>query len=435
MNSTTRMSSAHENRPLVIAALTAMLIGAAAQEARAGHFGSADDRVKQVFCDMTAIKGGDTNTESRYSASGMCTELESPQKIDSARDNVSEFPRINESKEIWRAQWTAQGTYNPVTKETWERITMPAPTIDQKTPVGRPYGNYETRMICATDPWLTGISAACTGKTVNATGNLGSAEAALRKLNRPASTPNKAPQLQALQAAHDRYVKTHSFASTTETTGKGRAMAQLFAPTIIEPKAGSTHAPQTPLRIRVAAANNAKDTAYELEIQVQANFDWRVLTSIPTNAAVAQSTLGYQGWGGHVAGTGAQMMAIVGSYRVRARATSPSRSEPGDWVEFKIDGPPGISIQDAARSTGEKVGSAPPALRALKSGAMAGTTEASHAATPYGSAVAPKAATAALLKTQQSPLNTVKNKTDAVLLNPQPLPPSALPTQAPSAFR
>ena len=433
MNCTSQTRAARAVTFHLLATLCVPLAGVIAQPAFAlGSFGAAGPLDKQVFCSIAAIKGSFSGTESRYNASGDCAELQAPPTT--SGKVTSEFVGAQGSTEIFHAVWTAQGSYNPVTKETWEKVTMPAPTIDQKTPVGRPYGNYETRMICATDPWLTGTGVNCTGKTVSATGNLGDTEPLLRQINRPVTTPNKAPQLQALVAAHDRYVNTHSVTSTT-ATGKGHALAQLFVPTIIEPKAGSTHPPQTPLRIRVAAAQNTKDTAYELEIQVQANFDWRVMSSIPTSAAAAQSASGYQGWGGHVVGTGPQMMAIAGAYRVRARATAPTRSEPSDWVEFKIDGQPGVSIQDAARSTGEKVGSAPPAFRALNAGTTAGTTELLHAATPYGAAVAPKAANPNLLKLQTSPLNTAKSKVDAVLLNPQPLPPSALPTRAPSTLR
>lgn len=400
-------------------------------------FGSADSRVRQVYCDMSAVSGRYSATEAQYSASGACVGLESPQKTTDASTGTSEFPRVNESKETFRAAWTAKGSYNPLTKEVIEKVTMPAPNIDEKTPAGRPYGNYESRMICATDPWLTGIGVNCTGKTVRATGNLGEAEAALRRLNRPVTTPNKAPQLQALNASHDRYVKAHDFTSKSATTGKSSVIAQMFAPSVVEPRPGSTHAPQTAMRVRVAPAKEAKDTAYELEIQVKANFDWRVLTTIPVNAQLAQSAPGYKGWGAHLAGTGPQMTAIAGEYRIRARATAPRRSEPGDWVEFRIAGKPGVTTQELARAKVDRVGGAP---AALKPGLAAATTGTSRSTTPHGGALPAGTVPAArplspLLVPADSSLSAAKNKANAVSLNPQPLPPAAAPVQVPSALR
>ena len=400
----------------------ALAIVLAPESVRAGSFSAADSLQKQVFCNIARVNGQFSSTESKYTANGNCVGLESPQKGDSEKTNTSEFPRVNESKELFNAAWTAQGSYNPVTKEAWEKVTMPAPTIDQKTPVGRPYGNYETRMICATDPWLTGIGVQCTGKTVKATGNLGDTEAALRALNRPVTTPNKAPLLQALNTAHDRYVSTHAFNSTTAATSKSSAVGMLFAPTVVEPKPNSTHRPQTAMSIRVAPAETAKDTAYELEIQVQANFDWRVLTNIPVSAAVAQSALGYKGWGAHADGTGAQMTAIAGVYRVRAKATAPSRSAPSDWVEFKIDGKPGVSVEDLAKGKIDARSGAKTSAAAAALATEAPRLQTHGASVPAGSTpVARPAATAGTLT--RSPVETLKSKTDAVLLNPQPLPP------------
>lgn len=457
MNHTTRTRATRPTTPLVLAMLSAALLGALATPARAiSPFGSAAIQVKQVFCDMGAIKGDFSAAQTRYSSSGQCVELESPQKPNDRSRNISEFPRVNESVEIFRASWTAQGSYDPVTKETWERLTMPAPNVDQKTPAGRPYGNYETRMICATDPWLTGIGVNCTGKTVNATGNLGDAEALLRQLNRPATTPNKEAQRLALVDARNRYVSMHS---STTASGKGAKVAFLFAPTIIEPRDGSTHPPQTPLRIRVAAATNAKDSAYELEIQVKANFDWRAMTTVPAAAAEVKSVQGYRGWGAHAPGTGPQMMAIAGAYRVRARATAPSRSEPSDWVEFKIDGKPGVTIPDLARSTTvDKVSAAPESAGIAGAGAALRNNPSRGSARPASPTAAglaspvellknktdavllnpqplpPKSAAAISLNAPASPLAPAKTRADPVLLNPQPLPPSAFPAQAPSAL-
>ena len=435
--------------PIAIAALAALMLSVMAPHVHAsGSFGTAGTRETPVFCDMPAIKGAFSSTVSRYEASGVCVQVEAYSQSDT-KSGRSEFADVNRSKELFRAAWTAQGSYDPQTKETWEKVTMPAPQIDQRTPVGRPYGTYETRMICATDPWLTGISVQCTGKAVSAKGNLGDMEAALRPLNRPVTTPNKQALLQALNANHDRYVRTHTFTSTTES--KGNAHAMIFAPSIVEPKPGSTHRPQTAMSIRVAAAMNARDTNYILEIQQtstpqnlgQANVEWHDLTNIPVTAAVAQSGPGYRGWGAHVDGTGPQMTASLGTYRVRAMATAPSKSAPSDWVDFKIAGTPGITMQDAARSSVDKVGGANAALKAAGSARAleAPRLQAHGAALPAGLSAAARPASP--LAVGPSPLakatQMATNKASAVSLNPQPLPPggapAVLPSQAPSTLR
>lgn len=464
MNSTTPTRTLRESASLAVAALAAVLLAALAPSARAmPPFGAADSLVKQIFCDLNSVNGTFTSTEATYRASGQCVELESPQRGEQLKGGgkSSEFPDVNRSKELFRAAWTAQGRYDPVTKETWEKVTMPAPAIDQQTPPGRPYGTYETRMICATDPWLTGLGVKCTGKTAQAAGNVGDMAAMLGALNQPLTTPNKQALLQALNASHDRYERTHSFASATASSSKRMAIAQAFAPTIVEPKPGSAHRPQTAMSIRVAAATNAKDTNYILEIQQtstpqnlgQANVEWHALTNIPVTAAVAQSGLGYRGWGAHVDGTGPQMTASLGTYRVRALATAPKRSEPGEWVEFKIAGTPGVTKDDLARSN---VGATAGARAAFGLPAKAATNEAPRTQAYSAPLTAPAQATlsatakkadAAVLNAQSppqkpsptpSPLTKATSKADAVSMNPQPLPPGSpvlLPNQAPSALR
>ncbi len=179
------------------------------------------------------------------------------------------------------------------------------------------------------------------------------------------------------------------------------------------------------MTIRVAPAKNAKDTSYELQIQVQANFDWRAMTNIPVSAAVVQSSLGYKGWGGHVDGTGPQMTAALGTYRVRALATAPSRSVPGEWVEFKIAVTLGVTKDDLARS---KLGTTNGARAAFGLPAKAATNEAPRAQTNSTPVIAPAPAA----------LSATANKADAVSLNRHPLPPAApmvLPNQVPSALR
>jgi hypothetical protein len=420
--------AARASIPRAVSAGLVLALSAIAPAVRAtGQFSADDYRVKQVFCEMAAINGQLTNGQSRYTGSGTCVELESPQQPSDKSTRTSEFPRVNESTELFRANWTSQGTYNPLTKETWEKVTMPAPATDQKTPVGRPYGNYETRMICATDPWLTGIGVNCTGKTVNATGNLGDAEAMLRQLNHPVTTPGKPAQLQALVAAHDRDAKLQMHVTKVQTNDKAGAIAIAPKPSIVEPREGGTYPPQTPLRVRIVPAKDAKDTAYRIEIQVQANFDWRDVTTVATPAGVAQSAQGYRGWGGKPGAPVTAMTAIAGTYRLRARGSAPRVGQPGDWVQFKIDGQPGTQIDAMDR------------VKPLPSNAGGGAAQ--SAASHLGAQPSiPNALGSA-------PALAVKNPANAVSLNPQPLPPRTAPgaltatplpgglPQAPSSLR
>ncbi len=443
MNILNRTRAERSTLSIVVAVTAILLPASAVPPAHARAFGSADSQVSQVFCDMTTVQGRFTAAAARYSSGGVCVQTQSPQKPDDKATNTSEFPRVQESKEIFRANWTAQGTYDPVTKETWEKVTLPAPRVDEKTPVGRPYGNYETRMICATDPWLTGTGVNCTGKKVVATGNLGDMEAALRNINRPVTTPNKAPQLQALNDTHDRWVRQHTITTANTSRGPG-VMAQLMAPTLAEPAPGSTHRPQTPMRIRVTPAKGAKDVSYELEFQFRAaaNADWRLVTHVPVNAAQAQSALGYKGWGGHADGTGPQMTAALGLYRLRVRTISPSRSEPSEWVEFRVDGQP-ATLTDVAGRGPSRVTS-PPGVVQLDTRAP---VPASAPQVTPGTGLNRRGEMVQLnpqpLPPQQgpqwgaatSPSATLKPRGEATRLNPQPLPPAGMPTQAPGTFR
>lgn len=440
MNRTSLSSAEQAQFSFAISVSFALALSATAPPARAhGDFTEGDRSVRQVFCDMSAISGQLTSQESRYAGSGSCVRLESPQKPDDKRTKTSEFPRLNESREIFRADWTSQGSYNPVTKETWEKVTMPAPATDQTVAAGRPYGNYETRMICATDPWLTGIGVNCTGKTVNATGNLGDAEAMLRLFNRPVTTPNKPAQLQALVASHDRDAKLQTRVSKVETNdNKAAAVAIAPRPNIVEPREGATYPPQTPLRVRIVPAKDAKDTAYRIEIQAKVNFAWVDVITVATAASIAQSPQGYRGWGGiQPPGTRGEMTATVGDYRLRARGTAPQPGQPGDWVEFRIDGKPGPQIdamnpakpapQDAAggaaKSLASRTGGQQGISNAFTNAPASAVQNKATAVTLNPQPLPPKTAPAALTAT---PLASARNKAASVLPNPQPLPPGGV---------
>jgi hypothetical protein len=242
--------------------------------------------------------------------------------------------------------------------------------------------------------------------------------------------------------------------SATPAKALGRVQLQ---PTIVEPHAGGAYAPQTPLRVRVAAAKGAKDTAYRIEIQRQnithsagsSGFDieWSNVATIDTTANVAQSAAGLLDWGGAAGRKG--MTATGGIYRVRATAMAPHAGAPGTWVQFKINGPSGrdeatIQAKPASHSTGGAAAqsaasrmtaqpntpNAPAAAAALNAQTLTPQTL-SGAAALNPQPLPPKSWSAA---SAAAPLDPVRNKTGPVTLNPQPLPPGGL-QQAPSSLR
>jgi hypothetical protein len=131
------------------------------------------------------------------------------------------------------------------------------------------------------------------------------------------------------------------------------------------------------------------------------------------------------------------MTAVAGVYRVRAMANAPRPSAPGEWVEFKVDGKPGFSIQDAAGRPLEKKSGVPAALTAagLAGAAEAPRLQAHGSPLPAGTVPVARSASQATA-VAPSPFAKATRKADAVLLNSPPQPPSALtPVQAPSALR
>jgi hypothetical protein len=96
------------------------------------------------------------------------------------------------------------------------------------------------------------------------------------------------------------------------------------------------------MKIRLAAPRNLKVQSYELQFEAkQSDGSWRVLTNVPVTAVEVEGPLGYTGWGWHQPGTGLQMTATNGAYRLRARAVRPAQGEYGEWQEFTIAGVPG----------------------------------------------------------------------------------------------
>ena len=246
-------------------------------------------------------------------------------------------------------QWTAEGGYNPATKDTWETITAPAPTLDKASYA--PYGRFLSKMICTADPWLDD-AAKCVSVSTSATGTLpDDLTSAMRANIRPFTSKSKTAQRDALVAAKKRAdVPLY----TDVARGNGASAYQIATaapPSIVEPRPGSTHSPQTAMRIRVGAPRiaiprNFKVQTYELQFQAkQKDGSWKLVTTDVAPAADAEGN-GYLGWGAHKPGSSGEMTATVGTYRVRALVKAPAQTQNpglniGEWVEFVIAGSPG----------------------------------------------------------------------------------------------
>ncbi len=204
-----------------VAGLVAAAVCCAALPARATTTFTTDRATHQVFCDLPALKGEFHRGTERYGASGSCVELEAMQSK-APRRTQSEFDQYNQSREVWRANWTAEGSYDATTKVTTETITLPAPNVNEFAPANRPYGRFVSKMVCATDPWLE-TRASCTGIVVTATGNLGRMEKSLRQMKRPFTSTEKEPLRDALIEQQARALGRLDPNLATATAQTGRA--------------------------------------------------------------------------------------------------------------------------------------------------------------------------------------------------------------------
>jgi hypothetical protein len=369
-------------------------------------FGSADV-TSAIFCDMPSIKGVFTAPEARYNANGVCVKLTANQNKPAGS---SQFDDYNNSREDYRVQWTAEGGYNPATKDTWETVTAPAPGVNEPSPPGRPYGRFISRMICAQDPWLNS-STQCVSVSTSVTGNLGPklAETMKRGGSRPFTSFPKGPQRDAMVAAKKREENRFTDQIRKDVQGSPYQQAMAAPPIILEPKPGSIHSPQTAMKIRVGAPRiiNFKAQSYELQFQSkQQDGTWKFVTSDITPAADAEGN-GYYGWGAHKPGTPPQMTATLGTFRVRALVKEPAQlKQPelniGEWVEYVIAGAPrpdiaGALISDTAKletargaaGRASAYSNAAPQAAAQPAAKMQMTTPATQRSLPPDAAVMP----------------------------------------------
>jgi hypothetical protein len=384
------MNGNHAKSTAMASAAIASVLACAPLDANAGSHFISPVTSQQVICAVTAIKGDFTNEHSHYVSSGSCAQMWVNYVTERGE---SKFAGTADSRVVFEVAWSAEGSFNPVTKETWETITLPAPRIDQRAEPGRPYGVFTSRMTCASDPWLLSHVADCAAITVTASGNLGDAEKVLRELKHPFTVPTQLAQQQALNAAHDQFERRRIAIATATapkaTAGTAEPVHMVTLPEILEPRPGSTHPPQTPLKIRVAAPRDMKVQTYVVEIEArQGNGSWQVQTTEVVRAADAEGLLGYTGWGWHRPGTGPQMTASLGAYRVRARASTPA-GDAGAWREFTIAGEPGTGPDVAKANALSGLGRGTTSAEPARIGTAAGMASAQRSLTGTAAPAAP----------------------------------------------
>ncbi|MEO8835168.1 MAG: hypothetical protein ABI364_00350 [Caldimonas sp.] len=262
MNSQKRFSRMHWS-----AGLVAIAVCAVAEPARATVTFSTDGATtRQIFCDMPVLRGEFHRASQAYVASGVCVALEAVQAPSDRAKNRSEFDQYSKSKEVWRARWTAEASYDPTTKVTTETITLPAPTIDEFAPANRPYGRFVSKMVCATDPWLE-TRASCTGIVATSTGSLGSLDKSLRLAQRPFTSTEKEPMRNALIAQQALALKRLEVHPETAAAQTGRAGEAFNSGKSFLARSGSTEptptrsGPTSTLAARPATAAPAVATA------------------------------------------------------------------------------------------------------------------------------------------------------------------------------
>lgn len=321
-----------------------------------------------VFCDIEAVDGRHELQASRYTARGTCVEVETAPEMNRGRAGQSQFDDVGRSREKSRAPWTAEGVYDPARREARETITIPPPRIDEKLAVTRPYGRITTVMTCDRDPWLE-TTEACRKPSVTRTETMNAdIEKMLTFQPRPFTARMKPLQNEALWQAKrsaDARLATSAKQSPATTVRYGASEP----PRIVDPRAGSTHAPQTAMKIRVAAPKivglpGYKVQSYDLVFERrQPSGEWKPLTQVGAPASEAEG-IGYVGWGAQKPGTPNQMTAAPGTYRVRADVNTPRQQKlpelnRGPWTEFVVAGEPAkdpLRVQAAPRITGTQQG-------------------------------------------------------------------------------
>lgn len=261
--------------------------------------------------------------------------------------------------------YTAVGTYDPTTGNTTEDINVPAPAINQPS---RPYGRFFTSMRCPADPWRTRqVLCDQVVASVNPPGSaypprpnpsgdfsrslIASIIDMIQSQRRPYTSLLADDQWKAFNAQYDLAFAAEKKSQqlqqgAKQSTGASGAYSALLHPSVLLPRPGQIVVSQTPVPIRLAPPNGWIVTGYMINIQRRdAKGNWIAHTTIPVNAADAQSTTGYKGFGN---GAPPAFLVTPGMWRLNAQASAPNKSGVSEWVEFNVTASQNI-YQDAVQ--------------------------------------------------------------------------------------
>ena len=268
------------------AAAIASVLACLPLDAGAGsHFTTALS-TEQVICAVAAIKGEFAVERSRYVSNGSCAQMFVNYNPDSGE---SKFAGTSDSRVEFQVAWSAEVATQPGHQGDLGNHHAAATAHRRTRGAGAPL-----RGVLLQDGLRHGSLAAgprhrLRGDQRECSGALGDAEKVLRELKHPFTVPTKPAQQQALNAAHDRFEQLHVAMLPKATASAAEAVRTITLPEILEPRPGSTHPPQTPLKIRVAAPRDVKVQTYLLEIETERrNGNWHLQTTEVVRATDAE---------------------------------------------------------------------------------------------------------------------------------------------------
>lgn len=251
-----------------------------------------------------------------------------------------------------KVPYTATGTYDPRNGKATEDINVPAPTIQEPS---RPYGRFFASMHCNADPWqdrnvkcdqvVASVNPPGTAYPPNAQGRywrsmVDSIVDVIKGSGRPYTSSVNDAQAKAFKAQYESYLAAEqkakqfrdAFATVAPTKPSPEKYLIVIKPAVLAPAFGQRFAAQTPVPIKLAPPKGWNVTGYMVNIQRKdAKGNWVAHATIPVSAAEAQSAAGYTKFG---AGAPPAYLAVAGSWRLNAQASSPTKSEVSEWVEF-----------------------------------------------------------------------------------------------------
>jgi hypothetical protein len=246
---------------------------------------------------------------------------------------------FDKTKVVSTIDWTAEGTYQPLQKNTWEDIAIRQVYLDRPGFVSQ--GTLSGWVTCAKDPWREPDGLACGSPGFKTAGAIEPAVARFygKALRVPLTSNLSAPQRASLkgqyQAAVQKAQQINVVASSSVEKQSSNAFAfQPAVPSVTSPAANQVFFEKVPIPIKLTSPRALNATGYLVNLETKdANGAWRTHATIPVGVAQAQSATGYTGFG---AGAPPAFLALPGKWRLNAQISSPKASGPSAWVEFSV---------------------------------------------------------------------------------------------------